>query len=157
MKQVPEIDAVHAAIAELQRLADLFRVRRAQLAARGGLSEQQWHVLETIDGAEERFMPSMFARSHERSAPAVSRVLRQLQDKGLVSASVGTDDGRHRRYALTARGRKVLAGLHARRREAIDAVWMDLDPKALAAFTAFSRELTGRLEALASRERKGES
>ena len=151
MKDKPDVDAVHDAIGQLQRLADLFRVRRGQLASGAGLSEQQWQVLEQI-GANDGFLPSLFARSRERSAPAVSRVLRQLQDKGLVTASVGDTDARHRKYALTARGRRVLDTLGASRREAIDAVWMDLDPKALAAFTRFSHELARRLEAWAERQ-----
>jgi DNA-binding MarR family transcriptional regulator len=150
VKHEGDVAAVHGAIAELQRLADLFRVRRGQLAAGVGLTEEQWHVLDQI-AADDGFLPSMFARRRSRSAPAVSRVLRQLQDKGLVSSSVGADDGRHRRYAPTARGRRVLATLAAQRGEAIDAVWMGLDPKALAAFTRFSRELARRLEAYAAR------
>ena len=39
--------------------------------------------------------------------------------------------------------------LRATRRRAIDAIWMDLDPRALAAFTEFSGGLISRLEAYA--------
>ncbi|MFN8545317.1 MAG: MarR family winged helix-turn-helix transcriptional regulator [Candidatus Binatia bacterium] len=141
---------VHAAIGELQRLTDLFRERRAQLARSVGLTEQQWQVLEEI--ATEHFMPSMFARARDSSAAAVSRTLRQLLDKGLVAVSVSPDDGRHRRYVLTPRGARTMERLRERRREAIEAIWMALDPAALRTFTHVSREIAGRIEAYAARQ-----
>ena len=140
---------VHEAIGRLQRLADLFHQRRTQLAQGAGLTEAQWEVLEHI--ASEQFMPSLFARHRDSSPPAVSRIFRQLLLKRLITVSVSATDGRQRRYQLTARGRKTLDALRGLRRRAIDTIWMDLDPLALAAFTDFSGELITRLEAYASR------
>ena len=142
---------VHRAIGQLQRLAELFGTRRAQLARGAGLTEQQWRVLEEI--ATEHFMPSMFARGRRSTPAAVSRTVRQLLDKRLVSVSVSADDGRHRHYVLTPKGRRMLAALRARRRDAIEAVWMHFDAPALAAFTRFSAELIERLETYAARSR----
>ena len=136
---------VHEAIGRLQRLAELFHQRRAQLAQGAGLTEAQWEVLERI--ASEHFMPSLFARHRDSSAPAVSRIIRQLLRKKLITVSVSDTDGRQRRYQLTARGQKTLDALRATRSRAINAVWMHLDPRALAAFTQFSGELITRLEA----------
>ena len=144
---------MHEAIGRLQRLAELFQQRRAQLAQGAGLTEAQWEVLERI--ASEHFMPSLFARHRESSAPAVSRIIRQLLRKKLVTrlglghrrppAPLPADrQGQSARWTRCA---------HARRR-AIDAVWMDLDPRALAAFTTFSGELIARLEAYAARARQ---
>ena len=82
--------SVHAAIAALQHLTQLFGDRRAQLAEAADLTEQQWQVLEEI--ATDHFMPSMFARTRDSSAPAVSRTLRQLLEKDLVAVSVSPDD-----------------------------------------------------------------
>src|SRR5262245_51362634 len=149
MKAAPALPDVHRAIRQLQRLAELFGKRRAQLATGAGLSEQQWRVLEEI--ATERFMPSMFARGRKSTAAAVSRIIRQLPDKQLVSVTVSRTDGRQRRYVLTAKGKRTLEALRAQRRRAIDAVWMDLDPQALDAFIRSSSELIGRLEAYAAR------
>jgi len=150
MKDGARTDAVHGAIAQLQKLADLFGERRQQLARRVGLTEQEWRVLEQI--ATEHFMPSMFARDRSRTPAAVSRVIRQLLDKRLVSVSVSATDGRQREYELTAKGRTTLERLRAHRRAAIEAIWTDLDPKALAAFTDFSGELARRLETYAARQ-----
>ena len=136
---------VHDAIATLQRLTDLFQDRRTQLAAEAGLTEQQWEVLERI--ATEHFMPSLFARRRESSAAAVSRLIRQLLDKRLVSASSRPHDGRQREYVLTAKGRRTLEALRASRQAAIDAIWRSLDARALATFTQVSDELVRRIEA----------
>ena len=141
---------VHTAIGQLQRLADLFHQRRAQLAQGAGLTEAQWEVLERI--ASEHFIPSMFARHRESSAPAVSRIIRQLLRKKLITVSVSDTDGRQRRYQLTPRGQKTLDGLRATRRRAIETVWMGLEPAALATFTEFSSELITRLEAYAGQD-----
>jgi DNA-binding MarR family transcriptional regulator len=144
----PSTQAVHAAIESLQRLTDLFQARRAQLAVDAGLTEQQWEVLEQI--ATDHFMPSMFARRRASSAPAVSRLIRQLLDKRLVTASAHEHDGRQRRYVLTTKGKRTLEGLRADRQSAIAAIWSSLDPRALATFTAVSAELVRRIEAYAA-------
>jgi DNA-binding MarR family transcriptional regulator len=140
----------HQAIAALQRLTDLFRLRRAQLAREARLSEPQWQVLEEI--AAEQFMPSMFARGREQSPAAVSRVLRQLIDRKLIApAPARGGDRRHRTFALTALGRRRLAELRASRGDAIEAVWLGFDPRELGTFTKISTELAARLERYARR------
>jgi DNA-binding MarR family transcriptional regulator len=149
MAAPPPLATVHDAIAKLQRLTDLFRARRAQLAEDAGLTEQQWGVLERI--ATEHFMPSMFARDRESSAAAVSRLIRQLIEKKLVSVSISPNDGRQREYVLTAKGRRVLSALGADRQAAIEAIWMPVDRHALAAFTQVSDELIRRIETYAAR------
>ena len=138
----------HEAIANLQRLTELFQARRAQLALDVGLTEQQWAVLERI--ATEHFMPSLFARHRDSSAAAVSRLIRQLLNKRLVSASAREHDGRQRQFVLTAKGRRSLATLRARRQAAIDAIWTPLDRQALAGFVAVSAELVRRIERYAA-------
>jgi len=60
-------DPLPAAVAALQRLADVFAERREQLAHSAGLSEAQWRVLEEI--ASEDFMPSLFARARPPPSP----------------------------------------------------------------------------------------
>src|SRR5512139_1520177 len=107
----------HQAIACLRRLADAFRRRREDLALSVGLSDGQWMLLEEI--ATLHFMPSMFARTRESSAAAVSKALRQLLDKGLVSVGLSKTDGRHRAYLLTAKGKRVLETLRQEREQAI--------------------------------------
>jgi len=147
---VGEQDAIHKSIARLQRLSDLLGERRRQLAARVGLSEQQWRVLEEI--STEHFIPSLFAKSRESSAAAVSKVLRQLLDKALVRVSVSDSDGRQRNYELTAKGRQTMERLRAHRQRAIDAIWSELPREELARFSRFSDELITRIERFAALE-----
>jgi DNA-binding MarR family transcriptional regulator len=133
-----------SAIAGLRQLTDLFEARREQLAEAVGLTEHQWEVLEQT--TNEHFMPSMFARSRKSSAAAVSKTLRQLIDKELVSAVIDENDGRQRRYELTGKGRRVLLQLRQSREEAVRDIWMKFDPKRLRAFTEFAGELSEKLE-----------
>ena len=135
---------IHAAIACLQRLTDLFAERRQQIARSVSLSEQQWAVLEEI--SSEHFMPSLFAKQRESSAAAVSKILRQLLGKQLVTVQLGDRDGRQRRYELTSKGKRCIEGLRRERETAIRKVWSGLDSDGLDAFTRFGGQLAQRLE-----------
>ena len=137
---------MHSAIAQLQRLTELFQKRRAQLASDVGLTEQQWGLLEEI--STEHFMPSMFAKQRSSSPAAVSKIIRQLIDKGLVSVSLSESDARQRRYDLTPQGHKIMSRLRESRQTAIERVWLNLDTGDLAAFNDFADQLANRLEAL---------
>jgi DNA-binding MarR family transcriptional regulator len=137
-------NVAHEAIACLRRLSDAFRRRREALALSVGLSDGQWALLEEI--ATEHFMPSMFARTRDSSAAAVSKTLRQLLDKGFVSVSLSKTDGRQRAYVLTAKGKRVLETLRLEREQAIEKIWLPLDPAQVRSFVAFGTELSERLE-----------
>ncbi|HTM45919.1 MAG TPA: hypothetical protein VL137_13255 [Polyangiaceae bacterium] len=141
----PSLHEVHAAIACLQRLTQAFAERRSQLAAGVGLSEHQWGVLEEI--STEHFMPSLFAEQRASTRAAVSKTIRQLLDKALISVSVSKDDGRQRKYVLTAKGRKVMAELRASRQQAIDDIWLKLAPEQVAQFTHIGNDVAQRIEA----------
>ena len=112
------------------------------------LSDQQWGVLEEI--ATEHFMPSLFARRRDSSPAAVSKILRQLVDKGLVVATIAKVDARQRNYALTAKGKRTMELLREAREAAIRDVWLGLEAAGMRAFTAFGKQLIERLEQYAS-------
>jgi DNA-binding MarR family transcriptional regulator len=134
----------HAAIECLGRLAGLYQERREQLAESVQLTDQQWGVLEEI--ATEHFMPSLFARQRESSPAAVSKVLRQLTDKGLVVVAIAKDDARQRKYSLTAKGKRVMDELRESREDAVREVWLKLPAGGMRAFTEFGAALIARLE-----------
>jgi DNA-binding MarR family transcriptional regulator len=148
LPKVTPLEDAHAAIECLGRLTEVYGERRQQLAQSVGLTDQQWGVLEEI--ATEHFMPSLFARRRESSAAAVSKILRQLVDKGLVVGAIGKDDARQRTFSLTARGRRVMDKLRESRKDAIREVWLALDQDDVRAFTSFATELIERLERYAS-------
>lgn len=141
-------DNVYEAIEKLQRLTDVFRRRRGQIARHVGVTEQQWRVLEGI--SSEHFIPSMFAREKQSTAAAVSKVLRQLIDKDLVSVRISSSDGRQRHYDLTVAGRRTMKRLRQHRLHAIDAVWGDFSAKSLLQFQRFTEQLIERIETYAS-------
>jgi len=144
----PGVADVHAAIVCLTRLTELMERRRAQLAEGAGLTEQQCGVLEEI--ATEHFMPSLFARRRDSSPAAVSKILRQLGDKGLILTAIADGDGRQRRYSLTSKGKRAMQRLRDMREEAIRRVWLQLDEVEMRAFTAFGERLADNLERYAS-------
>lgn len=146
MASEPKKECIHDAIRQLQQLTELFQRRRAQLAAEVGLTEHQWGVLEEI--STEHFMPSMFARQRESSAAAVSKTIRQLTDKGLISVSLNAQDARQRDYVLSAKGKKVMQQLRNRREHAIEQVWSKLPVARVKAFGEFAADLNERLAAL---------
>ena len=135
---------IHRAIRSLQRLTDLFRERRRQLAREVDVSEAQWRLLEEITGDE--FMPSMFARRNECTPAAVSRTLRQLLERDFVAVSISQDDARQRVYRLTTSGQRILRRLNTSRERAIAAIWEQFSPAQLARFTRFASALSDGLE-----------
>lgn len=144
MATSPALTDIHAAVACLGRLTEVFRQRRLELAASVGLTEQQWSVLDEIEQAD--FMPSMFARRRESSAAAVSKILRQLQDKELVLVSLSESDGRQRNYVLSPLGKRTLERLRELRQHAISEVWLEFGADEVIEFTRFGNELMARLE-----------
>ena len=144
MENPAELADIHGAIACLGRLTDVYAQRRQDLAEQVGLTEQQWSVLDEIEN--EGFMPSLFARRRESSAAAVSKILRQLQDKELVVVSLRPHDGRQRHYELSPLGKQTMGQLRALRQHAITEVWQRFSPAQLKAFTLFGNELLERLE-----------
>ena len=140
--------ALWSAIEQLGRLTELMERRRQQLARAVGLTPQQWRLLEEV--ATEDFMPSLFARAQECTPAAVSRILRQLLEMGMVEVSIAAGDARRRHYTLTTSGRQALDALRAGREDALKAVWGSFKSEDLARFAAFGGELANRLEAYAA-------
>jgi len=140
---------IHDAIEQLAMLVDVFERRRDTLAAEAGVTVEQWRVMEEI--GSRRFMPSMFARRRESSAAAVSRILRQLLDAGLVSVAISQSDGRNREYRLTSTGERALADLKRSREAAIESVWMTQDAAEIESFSEFAKKLVHAIEDYARR------
>ncbi len=128
----------------LGNLAALFEERRRQLAESVGLTVQQWQVLEEVTA--EHFMPSMFAQQRSSSAAAVSKILRQLTDKGIIVAHVSESDARKRDYEVTPLGKRLLSKVRKERQRAISEVWLALSREELAEFHAIGNNLAERLQ-----------
>src|SRR6202451_4803119 len=121
MQAVGRRDSIFRAIEAMTALAEIFGRRREVLARDACITIEQWRVLDEI--STEHFIPSMFARSRDSSAAAVSKILRQLLDGGLVTAAIGRDDRRNRSYKLTAKGMRTLGELRAARQAGVGGIW----------------------------------
>jgi DNA-binding MarR family transcriptional regulator len=150
----PQLEQALSAVEVISRLAGLFAVRRRQLAERAGLTVQQWQALESVQ--REHFMPSLFAAERDSSPAAVSKILRQLSDKGLIEAELSRVDGRQRNYSVTPAGRLCLDGLRAERQRAIEHVWMQLSEQELEQFEAVGSKLALLLEQFAEEDSRSE-
>jgi len=139
---------LYGAVRGLQRLAEVFERRRQQLARQAGLTDAQWRVLEEIENDD--FMPSLFARRSECTPAAVSRTLRQLQERKLIDVAISSRDARQRDYALSGLGERVLGRLRENRERALETVWSDLPSEEIERFGRFSAELADRLERYAA-------
>jgi DNA-binding MarR family transcriptional regulator len=87
-------DEVTAAIQTLFRLGASRRIHQQQTAAAGvSLSPQALRVLErTVEAG--RTTPGQLAHRLDLDPAVVTRLLRQLEDSGLVTRSRSTEDGR---------------------------------------------------------------
>ncbi|WP_326523860.1 homoprotocatechuate degradation operon regulator HpaR [Sphingomonas sp.] len=72
-----------------------------------GVTEQQWRVLRVLSDAT-RLDPSTLATHAMLHPPSVTRILRDLLDKGLIVRSADETDGRRSFIALTDEGRAVV-------------------------------------------------
>jgi len=143
-------ESILTAIRSLQRLSDLFRERRRQLARGVGLNETEWRLLEEIAG--EGFMPSLFARRQDCAPSAVSRTLRPLLDRELIAVTISPDDARQRIYRLTSAGRRILERLQRNRERAIATIWEPFSQGELSEFTCFAGALIERLQGYRARK-----
>jgi DNA-binding MarR family transcriptional regulator len=154
-KKLKSDEPLRAALAALQRLSDAFARRRGQLARGADLTQAQWRVLEQI--AAEDFMPSLFARRQEQTPAAVSKLTRQLLDRGLVAVSISAGDARQRKYALSAKGRQKMEIVRQDRQRAVERIWSGLDARAVAVFARFAGNLAERMEVHEAAEKRRKS
>jgi len=78
-----------------------------------GLTDPQWRVLRVLqDGVD--MDPSSIARAALLHAPSVTRILKELVDRGLVGRKIDSADGRRSNLILRPAGRKLVEQTAAR-------------------------------------------
>jgi DNA-binding MarR family transcriptional regulator len=116
------------------------------LAARAGLTTQQWLVLLQVAGdpnfhatgakasrPKNGVLASEVALARGVSRASVSTLMAQLLGKGLIQEQCEATDRRRKRLSVTAKGRAALARLHAGRRRANRTLLGELDTRERAA------------------------
>ncbi|MBN2801802.1 MAG: MarR family transcriptional regulator [Deltaproteobacteria bacterium] len=144
-------ELTYNAINSLNRLFEIVQKRRAAIAAEVGLTDMQWQVLEEI--STEHFMPSLFATKRKSSRAAVSKILKQLTDKGLLDVALNSQDARVREFFLTSDGENIMKKIRASREDAILEIWMNYSEQQLMDFCEFNEDLIGSMESYLSKEK----
>ncbi len=74
-----------------------------------GVTEQQWRVLRVLDGAGPMDLKTL-ADSALLFGPSLSRIIKDLADRGLVLRKNNPKDGRGSIVSLTPTGRALIQG-----------------------------------------------
>ncbi len=117
----------------------------SESTTRGELTVQQWRILVVLGGADAGMRVSALARRITASGPSTSRLLKRLEQHGLIEIGPDPGDGRALRIGLSGAGTELRARIVARRRELLRAT---VGPRT--ARRRQSRELAGLAEALRS-------
>lgn len=115
----------------LRELLLTYRQLLRQLAVETGLSGTQFELLRALALVGGSSTGSALARELGVDPAAVSRLIAEVEDLGLVSRARDDRDGRRRLVALTEDGRRRMVALHAelhRRESALAGV---IDPQSL--------------------------
>jgi MarR family transcriptional regulator for hemolysin len=72
-----------------------------------GITSEQWSVLYQIDRAEGLIQKEIAERSG-KDKPTITRILDQLEGKGLVSKQIGENDRRSFQVSITDKGRSLI-------------------------------------------------
>lgn len=103
-------------MALLQAREAAMRLFRPMLAEHD-LTEQQWRVLRALNAAEEPLEAGVLADHTFLLAPSLSRILANLDGRGLVTRTTATHDQRRSLVALTDAGRAIVARVGPRSEE----------------------------------------
>ena len=123
--------------------------RRLRQEAGGDLTPSTTAALATID-RHGPLAPSRLAEIERIKRPTATRVLRRLEDDGLVERIVDPDDGRAALVSATADGRALLRKLRSRKNAYLARRLRELPPEDRAAL----ERATEVLERLLDEERR---
>jgi DNA-binding MarR family transcriptional regulator len=145
-------------VLSLLDLANHLQRRGEKLAARGGLTTQQWFLLLHIaedprfpsgaraGSAEPGVLASGIAEARGVSRANISSLLRGLLSRGLVGQIEDPSDRRRRRLVVTATGRAALAAIEPGRRFANRSLLRGMSPAEREAFLGHLRNCLETIE-----------
>jgi DNA-binding MarR family transcriptional regulator len=114
------------------RLAQIVgRLNRRLGAGSGGLSHGQLTALASVEKRGSLRMADL-SQLELVSAPAMTRVVAELESRGLVARSVDPDDGRAFRIQITPDGTNAILHARATRALIVAALLSELDAEELA-------------------------
>jgi DNA-binding MarR family transcriptional regulator len=116
-----------------------------------GLTSEQWAVLYSLC-EEEGITQRMLAVRTEKDPTNVTRILDQLERKGLVRREPNREDRRSFMLTATQQGRELAAGLAPIERHIDGALVAGIEPEQLEAFRAVMAQVNRNAERLRQSE-----
>ncbi len=95
-----------------------------------GVTEQQWRVLRVLDGAGPMDLKRL-AESALLFGPSLSRIIKDLADRGLVLRRNNPKDGRGSIVSVTAPGRSLIQGTARRTLRQLDSYALEFGDERL--------------------------
>jgi len=106
--------------------------RRLRATSLGEISPAQASMLATIEILEGPSLGEL-ATAEQIQPPSVTRLVKGLQDAGLIVQRTDENDRRSTRVAITAKGKKALTEIRDRKTQFINSKLSGLSPKDLEA------------------------
>jgi len=126
---------------KVTRLARIMEARLEKRLSEHGITRLMWCVLSGV-GLESVTTPSTLADYIGIARPAVSRLLKTMEERGLIERTCIGDDKRYTELALTALGQEKLKACHVLVRELNDHFAGKLDRRLYETFMETIDELT---------------
>ncbi|MGH9020190.1 MAG: MarR family winged helix-turn-helix transcriptional regulator [Acidimicrobiales bacterium] len=116
--------ATHDTAARLRRAVTRLN-RRLRASALGGVSPAQASLLASVDRLERPTLGEL-ALAEQVSPPSVTRLVRAMEDAGLVACTPDADDRRATRVRLTPAGKREIVTIRRRKTEFLEGALREL-------------------------------
>jgi DNA-binding MarR family transcriptional regulator len=102
--------------------------RRLRQSALGGISPAQASMLASIEKLERPSLGDL-AVVEQVQPPSVTRMVRTLEDAGLITTAPDSEDRRSTRATVTTQGRRELSAIRRRKTEFLEDKLRSLSPE----------------------------
>lgn len=125
----------------LLRAREAVMARFRPLLAAHGINEQQWRVIRVLAEAGSLDASELAARANILS-PSLTRMIRLLDDRGLIRRGRDAGDGRRVILTITDSGRRLIADVTPEARAIYERIDAAFGPERMAALIALLDELS---------------
>ncbi len=137
------IEALDASISDFNQDGRLSRARATRRARRLTGMDWTYSALMIIEGLKDQasLRMSQLAESVGTTPPTVTKLIRDLENKGLITKSPDQEDGRASIISLTVKGHEVAESIRHARQASLRQVLADWTAEDLERFTALFERL----------------
>lgn len=109
------------------------------------VTEQQWRVLRVLADSE-RLDARGISEQAMLYAPTVTRILKELGERGLIERKIDPDDGRRAIISITEEGKKLVANTAQHTKVLLNAYAQEFSTERLEAFKLEAQALAKALD-----------